>query len=229
LHEVGALIAKGRAADVFEYGDGLVLRRYRTDFDTAYEADVMRHVAAHGLPVPKVVEANGRDLVMERLDGVTMLTDFSKHPQKLFEHARTISGLFERLHAIPTEGWMKRKHPTGNTLVHLDLHPDNVMITSRGPVVIDWSNAGVGDGDAEVADLWLIMSCAKVPGGVIDRALAGAFRKLFVRTFLSAFDRPAVAKALPLALENRSHDRNMSDEELGRMRRLVERNATSAL
>ena len=29
------------------------------------------------------------------------------------------------------------------------------MLTSRGPVVIDWTNAGLGDPDIEVADLWL--------------------------------------------------------------------------
>jgi aminoglycoside phosphotransferase (APT) family kinase protein len=226
MHEPGGLIARGRAADVFEYGDGLVLRRYRTDFDTAHEADIMRHVAAHGLPVPRVVESNGRDLVMERLDGHTMLADFSKHPWLVFKHARTIAGLFETLHAIPTEPWMQRKHPSGDVLVHLDLHPDNVMLTSRGPVVIDWSNAGIGNGDAEVADLWLILTSAKVPGSVVDRALAGAFRSLFVKRFLAAFDKPAVAKALPLALENRSRDPNMGADELEKMRVLVARNAT---
>src|SRR5690349_15929575 len=113
MHQPGKLIAQGRAADVFEYGEGLVLRRYRTDFDTADEAAIMRHAAAHGVPVPNVVEANGRDLVMERLDGTTMLSDFPKHPQRLFQHAKTIAGLFEALHAVPVEGWMKRKHPTG--------------------------------------------------------------------------------------------------------------------
>ncbi|HJT37942.1 MAG TPA: phosphotransferase [Actinomycetota bacterium] len=220
------LIAQGRAADVFAYGDGLVLRRYRTDYNCEYEARVMEHVRSHGLPVPKVVDANGRDLVMERLDGVTMLSDFPKHPSRMFQHARTIASLFSRLHAIPTTEWMKRKHPSGNVLVHLDLHPDNVMLTSRGPVVIDWSNAGVGNGDVEVADLWLVMACAKVPGGFVDRTLAAAFRSLFVRTFLSAFDKPAVAEALPLALENRSRDRNMSEEELAKMRVLVTKNAS---
>ena len=225
MHEPGRLIAQGRAADVFEYGDGLVLRRYRTAHDCAYEADVMRYVAANGLPVPKVVEAVGPDLVMERVDGVTMLADLSKHPRQLFAHARTIAGLHEQLHAIPTEPWMKRRHPSGDVLVHLDLHPDNVMLGPQGPIVIDWSNAGIGSGDAEIADLWLIMSCARVPGGAFDRALAFVGRSIFVRTFLRAFDKGAVSAALPLAFENRSHDRNMSDEELAKMRRLVAKNA----
>jgi thiamine kinase-like enzyme len=60
---------------------------------------------------------------------------------------------------------MERRHPTGDVTVHLDLHPDNITLTSRGPLVIDWSNAGIGDANVEVADLRLVMSCAKVPGG----------------------------------------------------------------
>jgi aminoglycoside phosphotransferase (APT) family kinase protein len=225
VHEPGALLAKGRAADVYEYDDGLVLRRYRTEFDSTAEADVMKYVGSLGFPVPNVVEASGRDLVMERLDGITMLTDFPKHPWRLFEHARTIASFHQRLHALPPAEWMKRKHPTGDVIVHLDLHPDNIMLTSRGPIVIDWSNAGIGDGNVEVADLWLVMSCAKVPGSAIDRAVAAVFRSLFVGTFLRNFELEAVRAALPLALENRSHDRNMSEEELGKMRALVAKNA----
>ena len=38
----GRPIASGRAAEVFDLGDGTVLRRYRGDKDTAEEARVMR-------------------------------------------------------------------------------------------------------------------------------------------------------------------------------------------
>jgi len=33
-------------------------------------------------------------------------------------------------------------------IVHLDLHPENVMLTVSGPVVIDWRNATDGDPDS---------------------------------------------------------------------------------
>jgi aminoglycoside phosphotransferase (APT) family kinase protein len=223
LDEPGPLIARGRAADVFAYGDGLVLRRYRTDHDCLYEATVMQHVYAHGYPVPEVKEAAGRDLVMERIDGPTMLDDFSKHPRQLFRHAATLADLLQRLHAIPPMSGLTPKHPDGTTIVHLDLHPLNVMLSSRGPVVIDWSNAGLGDPNAEIADLWLVMSCASAPVNAIERILVGLGRKAFVRSLLRHFDRDAVARALPLAFAGRSRDRNMSEAELGRMKRLVER------
>ncbi len=227
MPELGRLIAKGRAADVFEYGatsDGLVLRRYRSAHSTLYEAAVMQHVAAHGYPVPHVMATQGTDLVMERLDGPTMLADFAKRPWVLFQHTATLAGLIKQLHAIPAPDWLEDKHGgTGNDFVHLDLHPDNVMVTSRGPVVIDWSNAGRGDGDAEVADLWLIMACAAVPGKVLDRMLAAVGRRLLVASLMRRFDLDAVRSKLAFALSFRARDRNMSDREITKMHRLVER------
>src|SRR5438094_9114508 len=101
MNEPGRLLAQGRAADVFECGDGLVRRRYRTPHSTLHEAAVMQYVAAHGYPVPRVVEASGSDIVMQRLEGSTMLADLASHPWRLFAHANTLASLFERLHEIP--------------------------------------------------------------------------------------------------------------------------------
>lgn len=230
----GPLIATGRAADVFAYGDKLVLRRYRTPHDCSYEAAIMQHVHAHGYPVPKVIEFAGGDLVMERVDGPTMLDDFGRRPWRLYRHAATLAALLEQLHEIPAPDWLRDRHagpersgggspPRRHVLVHLDLHPDNVMLTSRGPVVIDWTNAGRGDPDAEIADLWLVFTSAVVPGGAIRRALINAGRGLFVKAFLRHFDRDEVRRKLAVAAEHRSRDRNMSEAEKEKMRALVER------
>ena len=66
-------LASGRDADVFALDDGRVLRRYRAGGDVAAEAAVMAYVADLGFPAPAVHEARGTDLVLERLDGPTML------------------------------------------------------------------------------------------------------------------------------------------------------------
>src|SRR5262249_49505366 len=41
--------------------------------------------------------------------------------------------------------------PDGEALCHGDYHPDNVLLSSRGPLVIDWENAALGDPLADVA------------------------------------------------------------------------------
>ena len=223
MPEQGELIAQGRAADVFAYGDGLILRRYRTEHDVSYEADVMRYVGDHGFPVPAVVEANGRDMVMERLSGPTMLDDFAKRPWLLFRHARTLAQLHKQLHEIPPSSWLRPKLGGGSAIVHLDLHPLNVMVTDRGPVVIDWSNAGLGPPEGEIADLWLLMSNADIPGSGVMHTVMRWGRGLFLRAFMRHVDRTAVRKHLRLAAAARFRDRNMTEGELARMRVFVER------
>lgn len=122
------LLAKGRAADVYDLGDGTVLRRYREGSDAHHEMALMRELHAAGFPVPAVMSAAGPDLVMERVDGPTMLADLSWRPWRLRTHADLLADLMRRLHAIPV---------VGGQVVHGDLHPDNVILSARGPVVID--------------------------------------------------------------------------------------------
>lgn len=224
MPDTGPLIAKGRAADVYDFGEGKVLRRYRTDHDCAYEAAVMRHVHEHGYPVPEVFEADGRDIVMQRLEGPTMLSDFSKHPWLLYRHGRTIADLMKQLHAIPAPEWLNQKHGgEGRTIVHLDLHPDNVMLTPQGPVVIDWTNAGRGVPEAEVADLWLLMSSANPDVRALERVLIKIGRGVFVRSFIKHFDKDAIRSRLELAADYRLRDRNMTEVERMRIRNFVQK------
>lgn len=53
------LLAPGRDCDVFDLGDGTVLRRRRDGRVPAREPELMRHVREHGYPCPAVVRAEG--------------------------------------------------------------------------------------------------------------------------------------------------------------------------
>jgi hypothetical protein len=50
-------ITSGRASEIFDLGDGRILRR---GGDPEREARLMRNVAAHGYPAPDVLEVQGR-------------------------------------------------------------------------------------------------------------------------------------------------------------------------
>ena len=86
-------------------------------------------------------------------------------------------------------------------------------------------NAACGDPAYDVADTWLLFSVGDVPGGPAGRLVAALGRRLFLRRFLRAFDRTAVRTdiraAIPAAVEHRLADRNMSDGERARMRRMA--------
>ena len=208
---------------MFAHDDGLVLRRYRRGQSVSYEADVMRYVREHGFPVPDVVEASGSDMVMERVVGIPMLDDVARHPWRMFRHARTLAELHRRLHAIPPPPWLRPRVGGGESIVHLDLHPLNVIITADGPVVIDWPNAGLGSPAAEVADLWLVMANADIPGSRVVRTLIGLGRGLFLRHFLKHVDKDGARRYLRVAAEHRLRDRNMHEAEKARIKRFVGR------
>src|SRR5581483_2423667 len=71
-HDRVKVIGAGRASEILDVGDGRVLRRGGRP---AREALAMRHAAAHGYPVPAVLEVRDEGLVLEYLDGPTMLAD----------------------------------------------------------------------------------------------------------------------------------------------------------
>ncbi len=195
----GPLLGSGRSADVFALGSGRVLRRYRTRIDVTAEAELMRYLTAAGYPVPEVFDADGPDLVLERLEGTDMLADLGRRPWLLPRHARTLADLHDRLHQVPAPpGRPAAVGPDGAQLcpggvvVHLDLHPANVMLTARGPVVIDWLGASAGAAGGDVAMAYLIMATADVD--LIPRRLhpvVGLLRGAFLRAFVArAKDSP---------------------------------------
>ncbi len=104
----------------------------------------MDYVRSHGHPVPAVEEISedGTELVMERAHGPSMVGALSGRPWTVGRQAASLADLHRRLHEIPAPDWLAAApFGQGDCLVHLDLHRLNVIITPRGPVVIDWPNA----------------------------------------------------------------------------------------
>ncbi|MFF7328993.1 phosphotransferase [Streptomyces sp. NPDC090306] len=142
MRATGRLLGSGRTADVYEIDGAWVLRRDREGYgDAAAEAALMAHVRAHGFPAPRVREAASRtELVMERLSGPTMLGAWSTGAIDPVAAGTALAGLLRRLHAIPP----LRSADPADRILHLDLHPDNVILEPDGPRVIDWATAEEG-------------------------------------------------------------------------------------
>jgi hypothetical protein len=217
------LLGVGRDADVFALDGGRVLRRYRDPGKSAeHEAAVMAYARASGLPVPEVFDVDGPDLVLERADGPTMTAALASRPWTLPRQADTLARLHRAVHEVRAPEWLDRRIGTGEALLHLDLHPENVLLTATGPVVIDWTNAARGPAAADVADAWLVMSVAGVPGGRLQAAVVAAAQGTFARLFRRAAGLD-LAAALPAAAARRLADRNLGDRERHRIERLARR------
>jgi aminoglycoside phosphotransferase (APT) family kinase protein len=179
----------------------------------------MAHVGERGYPVPGVEVLSETEMVLERIDGPTMLDDLARRPWRVLAHARVLAALHQRLHRIAAPEWLGAAGE-GSAVLHLDLHPANVMLAGRGPVVIDWANARRGAGALDVALAWVVIATSDLPE-VPARPIIRALRALFVRGFLAQFDRAEVRSALPSAARMRVADRNVNDRERGRVRWLA--------
>ncbi|MGA2835694.1 MAG: phosphotransferase [Acidimicrobiales bacterium] len=221
--EPGALIASGRDADIFEYGHGRVLRRSRNGRSMATEARTMEFVRTRGYPAPRVfdVSDDGLDLVMERVDGTTMVDAGASHPWRLRAMGRELAGLHELLHRIAAPDWVPAAPVgTGDRLLHMDLHPLNVLMGPDGPVVIDWANAARGEPTIDVAVTWVLVASGQVPTGRVQSAVLGIGRRILLGSFLGPIPMDALRSTLAEVVEWKCADPNMSAGEIDRMRSL---------
>jgi len=136
--------------------------------------------------VGPVVDIEGRPgVVYERIAGPSMLEEIETQPWRLFSSARLLAELHVGIHAsevvveLPSQSErLARKiqqanglsaalrqtaleslkgMPGGDGLCHGDFHPGNVMMSSRGAVIIDWPDATLGNPMADVARSSVIM------------------------------------------------------------------------
>jgi aminoglycoside phosphotransferase (APT) family kinase protein len=187
------------------------LRRFKSGGHPEREALVMRHARLHGYPVPEVFEITADALALERVEGPTMWEVAGGHPSTVRSHASLLAQLHRDLHEIDAPEGLPAVGE-GDRLLHLDLRPANVILSSSGPVVLDWTNARRGEPAFDVAVTWLIGSTST------------GLRKLgrsFLHHFLSHFDRNELRRVLRAAAEYRSADENVSAEERQAIRNLI--------
>lgn len=205
------LIAAGRASEVFDLGDGSVLRRFKRGGNPDREARVMRHVRLHGYPAPDVLEVRTDALVLEKIEGPTMSQIGKGEPSAVRAQAGLLAQLHRDLHEIVAPDGLPAVGKD-DCLLHLDLHPANVIMSAEGPVVVDWTNARRGEAAFDVAMTWVI--------GATSSGLGRLDGPLLSR-FLSHFDPEELLRILPSAAEYRLSDENVTDDERRAIRNLV--------
>jgi aminoglycoside phosphotransferase (APT) family kinase protein len=178
------------------------------------------HAALPGVPAPLGrIDWNGRPgILMQRLDGRGILAELQRRPWRVWALATLAGRVHAELNGLrapaslpelrselrrrivgvermPRElrvaalGELERL-PDGDALCHGDFQPDNVLLCSSGPVVIDWSNAARGDPCGDFARTMLVMRLGSLPPGAPPLIrLAQRGRGLFAYAYAAAYEK----------------------------------------
>jgi uncharacterized protein (TIGR02172 family) len=108
---LGARLAEGRMAEVFEYGEEHVLKLFRAEasqWDIDHEVHNSRIVYETGFDAPhvhKVIEVNNRPgIVFERIYGASMLALLMQEPARIEEFACIFAEVHARMHTFQGAG-----------------------------------------------------------------------------------------------------------------------------
>jgi aminoglycoside phosphotransferase (APT) family kinase protein len=151
--------------------------------------------------------------VFDRVDGVVMLDLLLRCPWRGRRYAGLLASVHADMHgrrfdglpeikarlaakidaAAPLDRSLRTaaKHrllelEAGNSVLHGDLHPDNVMLTKAGPVVIDWTDAAQGSPAADVARTEWLFSAATIPPEAPHRSFLVAAQSIFRRRYVGS-------------------------------------------
>jgi uncharacterized protein (TIGR02172 family) len=176
------------------------------------------YVAGLPVPeVGEIIKINDRfGLALEFVKGISMLKAIKQQPWKSRSYAQMLAVLHVELHnrtvmEMPSQRERlieKIKHakplpeellpplldklthlPDGNQLCHGDFHPDNIILTKKGPVIIDWIDATAGSPAADVARSVILMGGGALPPGSTFSWLLQAIRGFFQRAYLQHYSQ----------------------------------------
>jgi len=169
--------------------------------------------------VGDVIEAEGRlGIIMERIVGPSMLDDLVRRPWTLLGSARQFAEVHAAMHAcqrpqlpsqraslvqaveyapVISEGVRGQvlsallRLPDGDAVCHGDYHPDNLIVSPRGAIVLDWLTGTHGNSHADVARTVLLFRIAVLPEGMsaTKRIMTQLLRRAFLASYLRAYRR----------------------------------------
>lgn len=216
----------------------------------ADRVDAVRAAGIFTPAVLQAVEIEGRNgLVFQRARGSVMLDQMQADPERVDEMAQQMAELHAELHTRTASG-LPRQHqrlrsqieradfappelraaalqrleqlPQGQALCHGDFHPNNIILTETGPILIDWVDATEGSPAADVARTRLLMLHSVLPH-TIDPQTRQQIESLRQRFFtlywehyqtLRGITAEEVAQwALPLAVARMSEGLGLAEKQ----------------
>jgi len=211
--EPGGLISIGSEWELRHYGPDHVIRTSTREQDLSREAEALEIMASRGFPAPQLAERlSASALVIERIEGPTMLEDLTSRPWTLNRHAKNLARLHKALGTIPAPSDWERVSE-GDSIVHLDLHPGTIKMSNGKPIVLNWNRSSRGSSSFDAAVTYVILRTAESNSGRLSHLLIGSLRKRFAKVFVNEFGAAEVFAQVRGAAELRLLDLNLSPTE----------------
>jgi hypothetical protein len=166
----------------------------------------------------EIIEVDKRlGVIYERLESVSMLETMKRQPWKFLGFAKKLAALHAEIHQLSLPDLPSQRSnleyiiqhaehlpdalraralaalaalPGDTRLCHGDLHPDNILMTRRGPIVIDWMTASSGNPFADVARTSLLLTIgvaaatkSQVPPML--RLLSAVYHNTYLKSYLA--------------------------------------------
>jgi thiamine kinase-like enzyme len=155
-------------------------------------------------------------LVYENIKGPSMLAIITSRPWKLFSCAKKMAKIHFMINKTKVEGipYQKdrilffidrvdglsdevksiiikevQKLKEDYFLCHGDMHPDNILFSLKGPVVIDWMNATIGNPIGDVARTAVILKYSSPPQhlSLFAKILINIFKSIFCNVYIKCY------------------------------------------
>ena len=164
----------------------------------------------------KISYQNRTGIIYEKIDGVTLTEQLAKNPMNVKKEAERFAELHFQVHSQKSNAFSDIREtfishvnhcnrftseqkekiatymealPMNQVVCHMDFHPDNILISEQGLIVIDWMTAGFGNPFADVARTVVILKHAHLPASIPESVKQGilALRHAFCEEYVNEY------------------------------------------
>lgn len=181
----------------------------------AKKAEMIQRLPLKAPQCAGMIEHDGHScIIYEKIDGTTMLRQIEPTVTSVSQNARLMAQLQFEIHDVEIKAPVSLKSemankikalqevtgagkqmildnlhelPEGQMLCHYDFHPDNIILSSKGPVIIDWMNTLVGPKAADVARSSMMLQSNALPRLVPQWLKNRRYREMFHEEYLTTY------------------------------------------
>ena len=177
-----------------------------------------------------IVEVGGRPgIIFERIDGASMMDELNANPETVVQAAHLLAELHAAIHKVHVPNLLTIKErlernihaveglkegireaalnaldglPNNDAVCHGDFHPGNILMSSRGPIIVDWNDTTRGDPLSDIARTLLLFRFATDQPEVRIEFDLEQFHRSYLERYLQlrdVFHQQVEAWELPVA------------------------------